>query len=71
MPIFGDEGKLIIPDTCALACVDFPLCGWWSHDSEAKNCILTLDCPFVNRECLTCVSGKRNCRKQVLVQESM
>ncbi len=49
------------PEECAQLCYCNPQCGWWSHDIEFDDCILTEDCPTRDEGCGTCVSGQSGC----------
>ncbi len=48
-------------EDCAFRCFCEPDCVWWSHDFEFDHCILTVDCPEVDNDCNTCVSGQSTC----------
>ena len=61
------DGQIVALDTVASAkeCLDmcqvYEDCGWYSYFPETDYCVLTEDCGLLDRSCIDCTAGEKQC----------
>ena len=67
----GEQGKClgalegikrsVSNEECHAHCVQTPLCFWSSFDPENETCVLTNDCPALDKTCKDCLASEKGC----------